>query len=659
MFEVPPLQMQMDGIGAESLPEATPEQPKLYPAATSPDWPSRNCTVHGLFEQQAAATPDAIALLLDNDKSLSYAQLNDHANRLAHHLISIGVRRGDLVGLCMERSADVIVGLLGILKAGAAYVPLDSAYPDERLEFMLRDTAARWVVAHQATASRLAPFANIAGILCLDAHAAAIAAQPSHQPATGSTAEDLAYVIYTSGSTGNPKGVLVDHRAVVRLVRDTNYCTFGRDEVFIHIAPLAFDASTFELWGPLLNGGSLVVLPPFPLTPDALAAAIVKHGVTTLWITIGLFNLVAEQRVDAFKNLRQVICGGDIMSPAHVSRVLAVMDHGVFFAAYGPTENTTYSTTHAMRKGYQLGTTVPIGVPIANTTCYVLDEQLQQVPAGTPGELFVGGDGVAKGYLNNPELTREKFVADPFSSNLNARLYRTGDRVYARPDGVLEFVGRFDNQLKIMGHRIEPGEIETVLRQHPAVGQVAVVARKMPRGDKQLVAYVIAAKAGEFSAAELKSFLAERLPPHMIPARIAAIDDFPLNHNGKIDRTALSTIEQPASPEAPNSAVGTEMEQRIGALWNGILGCRVGLDENFFDAGGTSLLLLEMNAELSKMLGRPLGWTDLFEHPSVRSLSAHLSGAKDSSGVLDKAQERARRQKEAFGRQRLAHGARP
>jgi amino acid adenylation domain-containing protein len=620
-----------------------------------PAWPCRNRTIHELFEEQAATRPETIAVVTP-DSQLTYGQLNERANRLAQRLIKLGVKRGDLVALCMERSADVMIGLLGILKAGGAYVPLDSAYPDERLAFMLADTAARCVVAHKATAARLAPFSGSTKILCLDGSAAEIVAEPNQLPKVGSRAEDCAYVIFTSGSTGNPKGVLVGHRAVVRLVRDTNYCQFTPDEVFIHIAPLAFDASTFEIWGPLLNGGRLVVLPPFPLTPDALAMAIHQYGVTTLWITIGLFNLVAEHRVDVFRNLRQVISGGDVMSPSHVSRAMNVMEHGVFFSAYGPTENTTYSTCYPMRKGHKLGSTVPIGKPIANTTVFVLDERMRQVPTGEPGELYVGGDGVAEGYLNNPELTREKFVPNPFGPG---RLYRTGDRACFLPDGNLEFLGRIDNQVKIMGHRIEPGEIEAVLRQHAAVGQVIVVARRMPRGDKQLAAYVIPAQAGEFSAAELKRYLAERLPPHMIPARIAQVDDFPLNQNGKVDRAQLAAIDPaPAQLAGPGSA-GTELERKIVALWSRILGCQVGLDENFFDAGGTSLHLLEVNAELSKLLGKPLGWTELFEHPTVRSLAARLSGAKEPNGAIDKVQERARLQKASFGRQKLAKGTRP
>lgn len=634
--------------------EPTPQPRDTRESGLLLDWPSRNCTIPGLFEQHALVKPNAPALLLD-DGQLTYAELNERSNRLAHFLLHNGVTRGDLVGLCMERSADVLIGLLGILKAGGAYVPLDAAYPDERIAYMVRDAAVRFVVSHKATTGRLESFAGITRVLCLNALAGTIASESSAQPVTGSTAKDLAYLMYTSGSTGSPKGVLVEHRAVVRLVRETNYCDFSADQVFIHLAPLAFDASTFEVWGALLNGARLAVPRPFALTPDALAAALERHGVTTLWLTAGLFHLVTDQRIDTFKKLRQLVAGGDVLSPSHVARALEVMEHGVLINGYGPTENTTFTTCHGMKKGWQ-GPTVPIGRPIAHTTIYVLDEQMRLVPAGTPGELFTGGAGLARGYLNNPELTQEKFVPNPFGKDPAERLYRTGDRVQVRADGVIEFLGRVDNQLKIMGHRVEPGEIETVLLQHPSVRQVTVVARKLPRGDKQLAAFINPTNSGEFSGASLKSYLAERLPPHMVPARYITTDKFPLNHNGKVDRAQLAQLDERAQPEAPVAFAGTDLEQQIAALWSRVLGRRVGLEDNFFDAGGTSLLLLEVSAELSKLLGKSLEWTELFEHPTVRSLAARLSGVKSQNNAMTSAQERARRQKEAFARQKLARG---
>jgi amino acid adenylation domain-containing protein len=616
-------------------------------------WPSRNRTIHDLFTEQAVARPDSVALVLP-DSQLTYEQLNRRANQLAHLLIAQGVQRGALVGLCLERSAETIVALLGILKAGAAYVPLDPAYPDDRLAFMISDTAAPCVLTHEATRNRLERLSVRTKFIDLHERSGELAAHADSQPAVASRAEDRAYVIYTSGSTGSPKGVLVSHRAVVRLVRDTDYCQFGPDEVFIHLAPLAFDASTFEIWGPLLNGGRLVVLPAFPLTPNAIASAVTRFRVSTLWLTSGLFGLVADQRVDAFKHLHQLVAGGDVLSPPHVARAAASMDRGVLINGYGPTENTTFSTCFTIRPGQACPGSIPIGRPIANTTAFVLDEQRQIVTDGAAGELYVGGDGLADGYLNNAELTREKFVANPFGSG---RLYRTGDRVRILPDSNFEFLGRLDNQLKIMGHRIEPGEIEVVLKQHPAVRQAVVVARKLSRGDKQLAAYVIPAQADQFTATELKRFLQERLPAHLIPSRFLSVSEFPLNPNGKVDRAQLAERPDTAASPAPIAISATDLERTIATTWSQILGSPVGLDENFFDAGGTSLLLLEIAAELSRRLGQALDATELFEHTTVRSLATRLAGISDSV-PLTGVQERGRLQRAAFGRQRPTKGTR-
>jgi amino acid adenylation domain-containing protein len=613
-------------------------------------------TVHELFEEQAAATPDAVALLFE-DQELSYARLNGRANRLAYDLIRLGVARGDRVGLCMERSPEVIVGLLAILKAGGAYVPLDPAYPDERLAFMLGDTAAPLVLAHRPTDRRLAPFARQTRILCLDADAAAASAGPDHNPATGKSAEDLAYVMYTSGSTGTPKGVLIPHRGVVRLVRDTDYCHFGPDEIFLHLAPLAFDASTFEIWGPLLNGGRVAILPPGPPALDVLGATIRRHGVTTLFLTTALFNLAVEKRVEDLRTLRQLLWGGELASPRHVQRALAELQDGRLLHVYGPTECTTFACCFPVMKGHQTEDGIPIGRAIANTTAYVLGEQLQPLPANTPGELFLGGAGLALGYLNNPELTREKFVPNPFSRDPAARLYRTGDRVYLRADGNIVFIGRFDNQVKILGHRIEPGEIEATLRKHPGVRQTVVIPRALPHGEKQLVAYVVAANPGDFSANELKRYLAGRLPPYMVPGHIARLDRLPLNANGKVDRSALPAPDRGGPAEAGPGSPVTEMEEKLAALWGRVLNCSVGLDENFFDLGGTSLELLKVHAELTRMLGRRLPVTDLFEHATVRALAARLAGVGGVDPAMAKAQARAQRQREAFTRQKQLKGS--
>jgi aspartate racemase len=607
-----------------------------------------------MFQDQAVAMPAAVAVLFE-DQQLTYGQLNDQANRLAHHLIHLGVARGDLVGLCMERSVDVVVGLLGILKAGAAYVPLDPNYPDERLEFMLRDTAAPLLLAHRATAARLAPLARQTRTLYLDRDAAAIATESDKDPAIPAAAADLAYVMYTSGSTGSPKGVLAPHRAVIRTVRDTNYCRLGPGEVFLHLSPLSFDASTFEIWGPLLNGSRLAILGPGLLTLDALGAAIRRYGVTTIFLTTALFNLAVEQRVPELRMLRQLLMGGELVSPAHVKVAIQELLEGQLLHVYGPTESTTFTCFFPVRKGYPTETGVPIGAPLANTTLYVLDEQLQQAPTGTPGELYIGGDGLARGYLNNPELTEEKFVRDPFSTDPAARLYKTGDRVRMLEDGNLDFLGRFDNQVKIRGHRIEPGEIEATLLQHPGVLQTVVTAPTQAHGEKHLVAYVVAANPGEFSSDSLKSYLAGRLPSYMVPAQIILLDRLPLNLNGKVDRSALPALDRPGPQEAADSSA-TELEDRLRALWGRVLHSSVGLDENFFDLGGTSLRMIELHKELTKLLGRELPITKLFEHATVRSLAAWLSGTRDFDPAFRQVQDRAQRQREALARRKRPTG---
>jgi aspartate racemase len=447
---------------------------------------------------------------------------------------------------------------------------------------------------------------------------------------------------------------------VLRTVRDTDYCHFGPGEVFLHLAPLTFDASTFEIWGSLLNGSRLALMAPGLPALDALSAAIRRHGVTTIFLTTALFNLAVEQRVEELKQLRQLLMGGELVSPRHVQRALAELQDGQLLHVYGPTESTTFATCFPMRKGYRTENGVPIGRPIANTTVYVLDEQLQPVPVGRPGELYIGGDGLARGYLNNPDLTREKFVRNPFSSDPAARLYRTGDRVCSLADGNLEFLGRFDNQVKILGHRIEPGEIEATLLQHPGVRQTVVIAWTQPRGekqgDKQLVAYVVAANPGGLSTDQLKGYLAKRLPHHMVPAHIVLIDRLPLNRNGKVDRSALPAPDRQRPAAGVTGTAVTELEEKLTALWSRILNCGVGLDQNFFDLGGTSLQLIETHAELTKMLGRQFSIMELFEHATVRSLASWLSGNKDLDPALTKARERGQRQKEALARQKRSKG---
>ncbi|NEQ47692.1 MAG: amino acid adenylation domain-containing protein [Leptolyngbya sp. SIOISBB] len=493
---------------------------------TQTDYPRHLC-IHELFEQQVEKTPAATALIF-RDQSLTYQALNESANQLAWYLRShLAVPSGaspaiapdTLIGLWAERCPATMVAMLAILKAGGAYVPLDPNYPPERLQFMIEDAGLSLVITPQAITLPLESAA--CQLLALNTEAVTIAQQSTANLPTSTAAETLAYVLYTSGSTGQPKGVCTPHRGVVRLVTDTDYVEFGPHEVFLQAASLSFDASTFEIWGALLNGGQLVLLPtPIPTLGD-LANAIAQHQVTTLWLTAGLFHLMVDEQIEALKPVRQLLAGGDVLSGAHVRKALSQLPHTRLINGYGPTENTTFSCCHtitadSLNSPASAGSP-PIGRPIANTQVYVLDDNLQPVPVGIPGELYLGGDGLARGYLNRPDLTAERFVPNPFTVGayggtpkaessphrpnlaLGAEpyaptgkiLYRTGDRVRTRPDGVIEFLGRLDNQVKIRGFRIELGEIEAALLSHPDVEQAIVNPWQDDTGRQQLVAYVV------------------------------------------------------------------------------------------------------------------------------------------------------------------------
>jgi aspartate racemase len=617
---------------------------------TRTDYP-RDKTIHSLFEEETARHPDRVALLFA-DRELTYGELNQQANRVAHRLRRLGIGARGLVGLCMERSPEIIAGILGILKAGAAYVPLDPEYPDERLAHMLRDTGAPAILAHGPTAGRLAAHPGAPEIICIDSDLSLAVCDGADNPSSDATADDLAYVMYTSGSTGTPKGVMIGHRAVVRLVRNTNYCGFGLNEVFLLLAPASFDASTFEIWGPLLNGARLAIMPPHPPALDELGEAIRRYGVTNLFLTTALFNLMVDQRVADLKPLRRLLNGGELASPAHFRKAIEQLGDGAVLHVYGPTESTTFASWHRLTKEDQLDACVPIGRPISNTTIYLLDENLRQVPVGSKGELCIGGDGLAHGYLNSPELTQQKFVPNPFSDEPGSRLYRTGDLARYHSDGAIEFLGRVDSQVKILGHRIEPGEIEATLWQHPAVSQAVVVASTSRRGDKRLVAYWIGNGASCPTVTQLKDYLAQRLPQYMIPSIFIPLERFPLSPNGKVDRSALPAPEHHGQRESTTASCANDLEKEISTVWEQVLSCSVSAEDNFFDLGGDSLQLIEAHSELQKKLDREIPIMDLFEYTTVRSLANHLAEAAEHEPALDQAQERARKQKESLARQR-------
>ncbi|HLJ34874.1 MAG TPA: amino acid adenylation domain-containing protein, partial [Ktedonobacteraceae bacterium] len=458
---------------------------------TTTVYPRDKC-INELFEAEAESRPDAVAIVFE-DQHLCYRELNARANALAHILRQSGVGPEVVVGVYLERSLDLIVGLLAILKAGGVYLPLDVAYPEQRLAFMMQDSEASVLLTQERLQTRVVGLP--VHVLCLDQWWGSL----DHQywnvanPVSQTNAKNLAYVIYTSGSTGTPKGVSVTHRNVVRLVKNTTYASFNAREVFLQLAPVAFDASTFEIWGSLLNGGRLVLFPAFTPTLHELAQALERYQITTLWLTAGLFHQMVEDQIESLRHVRQLLAGGDVLSVAHVQQVLAHDSGQTLINGYGPTEGTTFTCCYAIHAGQQQSfeTSVPIGGPIANTQVYVLDADGQPVPPGVSGELYIGGDGVARGYLRRPDLTAEKFVPHAFSDMPGARLYYTGDVVRYRNDGTLEFLGRADQQVKLRGFRIEPGEIEAALRNHAAVQDAVVIVHEDAPGDKRLVGYIV------------------------------------------------------------------------------------------------------------------------------------------------------------------------
>ncbi|SFJ64597.1 non-ribosomal peptide synthetase [Thermoflavimicrobium dichotomicum] len=581
----------------------------------------REASVGDLFAQQAVATPDQIAVVF-GDHSLTYQELNQRANQVAHYLRKQGVGLETMVGIAMDRSLDLIVALLGVLKAGGAYVPLDPTYPKERLAYMVEDAQVRVLL----TQSHLAETWSLENtqMIMIDQAWEEIEQQSTDDPAPVACGENLAYVMYTSGSTGKPKGVEVIHRGIVRLVKGANYARFDADEVFLQLAPVAFDASTLEIWGPLLNGAKLVVMPPHQPSLEEIAEALQKYQVTTLWLTSGLFNLMADHHVEALKGLRQLLVGGDVVSVPHVRKVLAL--GGVqIINGYGPTENTTFTCCYSIPADWSGGSSVPIGRPISNTEVYVLDRYGQPVPIGIPGELFVGGDGLARGYHRRPELTAERFVAHPFRDDPEARLYKTGDLVRYLPDGNLEFLGRLDHQVKVRGFRIELGEIEAVLNQHPAVKEAVVIVREDVPGDKRLVAYLVC-EQGLDQSGDWRAYAKERLPEYMVPSAFVVMDSLPLNPNGKVDRKALPAPDLSLQSEESAQA-STPIEEIVAGIWHEVLRVpQVAVRQNFFELGGNSLLATQVIARLNQAFAIDLPLRVLFEKPTVRELSEVIEG---------------------------------
>jgi pristinamycin I synthase-2 len=592
-------------------------RPKPYP---------RDRTVADIFGQVARERKGRIALVAGGDR-ISYEALDSRANAVAAALRRAGVGDGDRVPLLLPRGVRFIVCALGVMKCGAAYVPLDTSYPPERLQRMLEGLEARIGLAGVGLSLRDDAI-NWLDASLLDAN---LADESSSIPAPPLQvdAETPAYVMFTSGSTGRPKGIEVPHRAIVRLVFGQDFARMGPEETWLHMAPTSFDASTLEIWAPLLHGGRCVILDEEEIpTPRLLDEVIRRESVTTAWITSSLFNTIVDEAPACLAELAQILIGGETLSPSHVRRALDALPGVRLVNGYGPTENTTFTCCHVIsREDVDPGRTIPIGRPIANTTVHVLDPDGRPAPVGVPGELVAGGDGVALGYVGQPEKTERSFLPDTFSKQPGARLYRSGDRVRWRPDGMLEFLGRFDNQVKIRGHRVEPDDVAACLAEHESVRQAVVVSQLSAAGATQLVACVVP-KSKDYTAPELRELLirhtTERLPPYMVPAAFLFLRELPLTPNGKLDLAALEDanhVSTPAWGDVPLSSV----ESRILEILRDVLHHQdLGPDDDFFEAGGDSLLAIRLMFRLESEFGKQFAPRVMNETFTARRLAGIL-----------------------------------
>jgi surfactin family lipopeptide synthetase C len=580
--------------------------------------------IHELFQQRVREKPGAVALECE-DQKLSYEEMNSRANQLAHYLREKGIGNEAIIGVCLPRGTDAVIAMLGILKAGGAYLPLDASYPCERLRYMLRDAQARLVIT-QHELSGLVSEGSWSSVL-LDMEHEEICRRKKEDLAIEVEPENLAYIIYTSGSTGVSKGVAVCHRGVVRLVRGVDYVKLDEDEVLLQSSPLTFDASTFEIWGALLNGARCVVMGQRVPAARDIGKAIREKNVSTLWLTSSLYNAVIDEAPEELTGIKQLLIGGEALSVEHVLRGRNKLDATTMINGYGPTESTTFACSYRIGpQGRNYGASIPIGRAINHTEVYILDGRMDLVPAGILGEIYIGGDGLARCYLGKPDLTAERFVPNPFSRKAGARLYRTGDIARYLPDGFIEFLGRKDNQVKIRGHRIELEEVESALERCPGVSQAAVVAQDYLSGGKRLIAYIVADQARPSEISDINTYLRESLPEYMIPSPILKIDKMPLTHNGKIDRRALPGVEEiKAVSRLEATPPRTATEQILAGIWSEVLQVNhIGVDENFFELGGHSLLAMQVNNKLRQAfdVNIPLSW--FFESPTIAALAGLL-----------------------------------
>lgn len=592
---------------------------------TTADYPADQ-SIQQLFATQVDRTPDEIALIL-GQQPVTYRELNRQANQLAAYLRRLGVGRETLVGICMERSIEMVIGLLGILKTSGAYVPLDPAYPRERLAFMLDDAHPAVLLTQQHLLEKLPPHERI---ICLDTDWHVIAQESEENVPNGVCGETIAYMLYTSGSTGTPKGVLGTHRAAInRFCWMWKAYPFERDEVCCQKTSLSFVDSVWEIFGPLLQGIRTVIIPdPLVKDPPLLLQTLATHAVTRIVLVPSLLRVLletSENLQDLLPLLKYWVSSGEALSLDLAKRFLKQMPTSILLNLYGSSEVAADVTYYDVR-AYTSEPGIPIGRPIANTQVYLLDEQMQPVPIGSAGELYVGGDGLARGYFNRPELTAARFVPDPFSNKPGARLYKTGDVARYLADGNIEYLSRLDHQVKLRGIRIELGEIESVLSQHAAVRQTVVMAREDLPGAMRLVAYVVLHEKQAASSDKLQNHMLKYLPDYMIPTAFVFLERLPLTPNGKLDRQALPAPQLARPTLSANFlAARTATEETIAVLWSQVLGIeQIGIHDNFFELGGHSLLALQVLSQLQAVFSVEVPMHRFLEAPTVAQLAELL-----------------------------------
>ncbi len=593
--------------------------------------------IHQLFEEQVKRSPDAIAVKFESTY-LTYQQLNQRANQLAHHLRSLGVGSEVLVGICVERSLEMVVGLLGIIKAGGAYVPLDPAYPLERLEFILADTQTPVMLTKEALLNKLPPHES--HVICLDSDWVAIAQNSQQNPVNQTTADNLIYVIYTSGSTGNPKGVMIPHHGIYNQLywRQTTFGLTPTDKVLQTIS-LSFDPSVWQIFWPLCFGAQLIMARPGGHQDTAyLVKVITEQQITIIGLVPSIMRLLLEEKgIEGFSCLRYIMCGGEALPVELIERFFDRLNlDNVLHNCYGPTEASIDATFFPCQRGTNY-IFAPIGRPITNAQIYILNENLQPVDVGEAGELYISGSGLARGYLNCPELTDEKFITNPVINSKFNRLYKTGDLARYLPDGNIEFIGRIDYQVKIRGFRIELGEIEATLAKHPSVKESVIVSREDVVGDKHLVAYVVRKQESIITTRELRSFLTNRLPDYMIPRTFVMLDILPLNPNGKVDRRALPIPEPVREDLETFVAPRDQLEYKLTQIWQELLNVQpIGIRDNFFALGGDSLLAVKLFSQIEHSFHRNLLLSSLLPSGTVEALANIIRQSEAVASQEDK-----------------------